>query len=49
MEFNISKCNILKISHLHNKSGYNYTMYNTQLKEVKDHKYLGVWINEKLS
>ena len=24
-------------------------MYNTQLKEVKEHNYLGVWINEKLS
>ena len=23
-------------------------MYNTQLKEVKEHNYLGVWINEKL-
>ena len=24
-------------------------MYETQLKSVKQHKYLGVWINEKLS
>ena len=24
-------------------------MYETQLKSVKEHKYLGVWINEKLS
>ena len=45
MEFNISKGNILKISHLHNNSNYNYMMYNTQLKEVIEHKYLGIWIN----
>ena len=49
MEFNISKCNILRISHLHTTSNYTYTMYETQLKSVKEHKYLGVWINEKLS
>ena len=49
MEFNISKCNILQISHLHTTSNYTYTMYETQLKSVKEHKYLGVWINEKLS
>ena len=46
MELNISKCNILRISHLHTTSNYTYTMYETQLKSVK---YLGVWINEKLS
>jgi len=49
MEFNLSKCNILRISHLHNCSSYTYAMYNTQLKLVKEHKYLGVWINESLS
>ena len=49
MEFNISKCNILRTSHLHTTRNYTYTMYETQLKSVKEHKYLGVWINEKLS
>ena len=40
MEFNISKCNILRISHLHTTSNHTYTMYETQLKVS------GVWINE---
>ena len=49
MEFNVSKCNILQISNVRNKSTYQYKMYDTPLKYVSEHKYLGVWIDEKLS
>ena len=49
MEFNVSKCNILRVSHLHTTSNFAYTLYDTKLKSVKEHKYLGIWINEKLS
>ena len=49
IEFNVSKCNILRVSNLHTTSNFAYTLYNTKLKSVKEHKYLGIWINEKLS
>ena len=49
MEFNVHKCNILQISNIHDKSTFPYMMYNTPLKYVVEHKYLGVWLNGRLS
>ena len=51
MEFMISvhKCNILQIFIVHDKSTYPYMVYNTPLKYVAEHKYLGVWLNGCLS
>ena len=49
MEFNVHKCNILQISHIHDKSTFPYTTYSTPLKYVTEHKYLRVWLNSQLS
>ena len=49
MEFNVHKCNVvLQISNINDKSTYPYMMYNTPLKYVAEHKYLGIWLNGHL-
>ena len=49
MEFNVAKCNILQISNHHNISQFNYTMQGVQLTTVKQHHYLGILLDQKLS
>ena len=49
MEFNVAKCNILQISNRHNISQFNYTMQGVQLTTVKQHHYLGILLDQKLS
>ena len=49
MEFNITKCKIIQVTTLHNKSSFTYTMNGTPLQPVDHHLYLGVYIHHKLS
>ena len=49
MEFNVTKCNILQLSTHHNISQFNYTMQSMQLTTVKQHHYLGILLDQKLS
>ena len=47
MEFNITKCKIIQVTPLHNKSSSTYTMNGTPLQPVDHHLYLGVYIHHK--
>jgi len=48
MAFNMDKCEVLQIS-LKTQSDTYYILYNSELRQVTDSKYLGITINSKLS
>ena len=49
MEFNVKKCCIMQISALHSTSSFPYKMYDIPLQFVKNHHYLGILLDNKLS
>ena len=49
MEFNVKKCCIMQISALHSTSSFPYKMYEIPLQFVKNHHYLGILLDNKLS
>ena len=49
MEFNIQKCNILSVTwKKKNKKAFTYKMRGQRIQGIRDTKYLGVTLNEKL-
>ena len=42
-------CKVIRITNKRNFIQYNYKMHNNSLEVVKEEKYLGVVINQKLS
>ena len=48
-EFNVKKCCIIQISAVHSTSSFPYKMYEIPLQFVKNHHYLGILLNNKLS
>ena len=49
MDFNVSKCNILQVTTRHTTKKFTYQMNGVPLKSVEKIKYLGVYLNNKLS
>ena len=49
MEFNVKKCCIMQISALHSTSSFPCKMYEIPLQFVKNHHYLGILLDNKLS
>ena len=49
MEFNVKKCCIMQISALHSTRSFPYKMYEIPLQFVKNHHYLGILSDNKLS
>ena len=49
MEFNVSKCSILRVTTKQKFSIYEYKMNDTILNNVSQHPYLGVTLDLKLS
>ena len=49
MKFKVKKYCILQVSTLHTTSNFTYTMYNIPLQVVKQHHYLGILLDNKLS
>ena len=49
MDFNVSKCNILQVTTHHTTKTFTYQMNGVPLKSVEKIKYLGVYLNNKLS
>ena len=49
MEFNTDKCKILTVTNKKNIIKHEYKMEKSKLKNVKQEKYLGVIISNKLS
>ena len=49
MKFNVKKCCILQVSTLHTTRNFTYTMYSIPLQVVKQHHYLGVLLDNRLS
>ena len=48
MSFNVSKCEVLRIS-LRNALEFSYVLYNLPLQAVSEARYLGVIIDSKLN
>ena len=49
MDFNVSKCNILQVTTHHTAKNYTYHINGVPLKLVERIKYLGIYLNNKLS
>jgi len=49
LDFNISKCKIIPMSLKKNPDKFVYTINNNPIDEVKEHPYLGITINHKLT
>ena len=49
MDFNVSKCNILQVTTHHTAKNFTYHMNEIPLKLVEKIKYLGIYLNNKLS
>ena len=49
MHFNPTKCHYIRLSNKHHLLDYNYNIHNISLKKVNTIKYLGVYIDNKLT
>ena len=49
MEFNASKCYVLRVTHARTPHHFTYNLNNTKLQETTSHTYLGVNISQDLS
>ena len=49
MDFNASKCFVLRITHTRSPIQFSYSLNNTQLQETTNHDYLGVNLSNDLS
>ena len=48
MRFNVTKCNIMRVSWTHDTKLFNYSLTGQVLEEVMDAKYLGVTLSNDL-